>query len=870
MGEVWRARDTKLGREVAIKTLPAEFARDEERLLRFDREAKLLAALNHPNIAGIHGFEEDKGTRFLVLELVEGETLTERLAIGRIPVEESLRLALQIATALEAAHGSGVIHRDLKPSNIKVTRNSQIKVLDFGLAKVASGGSSDVVMANSPTISVMASRQGVVLGTAAYMSPEQARGRDVDHRTDIWAFGCVLYEMLTGKGAFGGPDISLTLARVLERTPDFSLLPAGLHPRIHDVLERCLEKDPENRLHDIADARIDIQKVLADPRGPIVASTDQAALPRRVFLRDAAAVAVTAGVAGFAGWKLRPVASPPVSRFSHDLPAGQEFTSTIGSVVALAPDGRTIVYVANQRLYMRTMDSLEAHAIPGTVENPVAPFFSPDGSQVGYWSNGQLKKIAVGGGVATTITAAGITFPLGSPLWGSDDNIVWGERPGILRVSARGGVPEKLIDSGGVNLSHPRMLPDGHTVLFAVGGASAGIAVQSLNGGMRKVLFPGTTPWYVPTGHLVYERDGILFAVRFDTQKLEAIGDPVALINDVRSTPAQFALSDSGTLIYLPRASATAQVNGVLTWVDLKSGMKTPLPLPSKPYRHPRLSPDGTRLAVQTTDDSGQSEIWLYYVDGKTQIQQLAGKGSNSRPVWTPDSERLTFTSSRSGTESLWWQPADGSRPAEPLTRGEDGLPHWPDSWSPDGRTLAFTKYRQGEQHVWIFSTEKGAEPKMIAGGGANQQAGGAHFSADGRWIAYRSNAPTPHIQLQPFPVTGAVYDIRQSGSYPVWASRDRLIYRRNVENVANALPGGLVEVEVTTEGSVRFGSERMLPTTGIQVFFGSRDYDVTAGGNRLIVIFPENQERAAAAPRPQINIILNWFEELRTRVKTP
>ena len=515
MGEVWRARDTKLGREVAIKTLPVEFAKDKERLLRFEREAKLLATLNHPNIAAIHGFEEDKGTHFLVLELVEGETLAERLARGNISVVESLRLAVQIAEALEAAHKSGVIHRDLKPGNIKVTPDGKLKVLDFGLAKVASRDAVDLNLRDSPTISMMATERGVILGTAAYMSPEQARGRDVDSRTDIWAFGCVLYEMLTGRGPFAGPDVSLTLARVLERAPDFSLLPAGLHPRIHDLLERCLEKDAANRLHNIADARIDIQKVLADPRGAIVEPQLPGVQSRRSFLLGiAAGGAVSAAITGALVWNLKPKSVPPVNRFPHVLPAGQEFTSTIGSLLALAADGRSMVYVANQQLYLRTMDSLESHAIPGTSgEVSATPFFSPDGLQVGYFSNSQLRKIAIGGGSPTTITSVSAAFPLGSPFWGADDNIVWGERGGIMRVSAKGGAPEKLLAGEGTNFVHPQLLPGAEAVLYSIAGTSGGVAVQPLKSGSRKILFPGTSPWYLPTGHIIYEQDGILFCI---------------------------------------------------------------------------------------------------------------------------------------------------------------------------------------------------------------------------------------------------------------------------------------------------------------------------------------------------------------------
>ena len=428
MGSVWRAQDSKLGRQVAIKTLPEEFAQDEERLARFEREAKLLASLNHPNIAAIYGLEEDNGTRFLVLELVEGDTLADRLKRGAIPVEETLKLALQIAEALEAAHEKGVIHRDLKPANIKVTPEGKIKVLDFGLAKAFSADGSDVNVSQSPTLSMAATQQGVILGTAAYMSPEQAQSQDVDKRADIWAFGCIVYEMLTGRSVFAGDNMSLTLARVLERRPDFSALPPRIHSRVRELLERCLEKEARNRLHDIADARVDIQKVLTDPGGVL-------ALPRsdqvRPFRQNAALLmvvaVVVAAIVGIAFWSFRP-RNPiaPVAHLTIVLPENQQLAGLAAmSPVAVSPDGASIAYVAIgdgiQQLYVRHLSSPEARLIPGT-EGAVGPFFSPDSESLGFVAGSQLKTVAIGGG-RPTVLASATNYRGGS--WGSAGDIVF-------------------------------------------------------------------------------------------------------------------------------------------------------------------------------------------------------------------------------------------------------------------------------------------------------------------------------------------------------------------------------------------------------------------------------------------------------------
>ena len=500
MGEVWRARDTKLGREVAIKTLPEEFAKNADRLARFEREAKLLASLNHPNIAAIHGFEEDNGTHFLVLELVEGDTLADRLNRGAIPVEDSLKLALQIADALKAAHDKGVIHRDLKPLNIKVTDDDNVKVLDFGLAKAFAGDEAESTVSNSPTLSMAATQQGVILGTAAYMSPEQAKGRSVDKRTDVWAFGCVLYEMLTGHQSFGKSDVTESLAAVISLQPDWTTLHANLNPRLRETVERCLEKPVTKRFQDIGDVKIDIERVLADPSGVLVqpvAELVQAA--RESKLRWVAAIALMGIFAGLLGWNVRPIPDAGlVSRFDYTLPQDQIFTDTGASVVAVSPDGSSFVYVANLQLHLRSIGTLDSQPILGAGENLDTPFFSPDGQWIAYHSDtdDQMKKILVAGGAPVTLCDA--QNPLGAS-WAFDDTILYGQAEGIMRVSANGGTPQLVIAAEeGETLHGPQLLPGGEWVLFSVATAldgtrwdQANVAVQSLETGEREVVWRG-------------------------------------------------------------------------------------------------------------------------------------------------------------------------------------------------------------------------------------------------------------------------------------------------------------------------------------------------------------------------------------------
>ena len=495
MGEVYRAKDQKLGRKVALKILPEEFAKDADRVSRFQREARLLASLNHPNIAAIHGLEVSSGTNFLVLELVEGETLREQLNQGPIPIEESLKLALQIAEALESAHERGIIHRDLKPANIKVTPDGKVKVLDFGLAK-AFTGEREVNLSNSPTLSNAATRQGVILGTVAYMSPEQARGKSVDKRVDIWAFGCVLYEMLTGRAVFQGEDVSEIFASVIKGDLHLDLLPANINPRIHEILSRCLQKDLKKRYHDIGDVQFDLEQVLADPVGVLaqpIATRDHGTKLQILLPWLAAAVAVGAIIAGAAVWQLKP--APPseprrIIRFEHNLPDDQQLNISAmnGHTIATSPNGSQFVYSTSKGLYVRSVNAMGARLVPGTDGNPQSPFFSHDGQWLGYWSqtDNKLKKIAVGGG--TPVVLCDVSYLFGA-IWYADNTIVYSDvGKGIMRISANGGTPQILLR--GSTLS-PQLLPDGKSVLFTAAFGPPFVAVQQLASGKRKELFPG-------------------------------------------------------------------------------------------------------------------------------------------------------------------------------------------------------------------------------------------------------------------------------------------------------------------------------------------------------------------------------------------
>ncbi|MBN1570540.1 MAG: protein kinase [Acidobacteria bacterium] len=864
MGEVYQAKDQKLGRDVAIKVLPEEFAKDTDRVSRFQREAKLLASLNHPNIAAIYGLEEFEGTNFLVLELVEGQTLSEVITgsagVSPASVPDILKLALQIAEALEAAHEKGIIHRDLKPSNIKVTPDGKVKVLDFGLAK-AYAGDQEVNLSNSPTLSNVATRQGVILGTAAYMSPEQARGKSVDKKADIWAFGCVLFEMLTGRAAFSGKDVTDILAAVIRAEPEWTSLPANLHWRLQEVLNRCLKKDAGDRYHDISDVKADIQRVLADPSGVLV-QPGMAIKPRKKMQLGpawvATAVILTAIIAGVAVWKLKPMAPPQVTRFSYELPKDQQFGALDERALAVSPDGRQLVYGTTEGLYLLAMNELDAKPIPGAGANPQKSFFSPDGKWIGFWSttDNQLKKIAVSGGASVTLTNVA---SLGSFSWREDDTIVYGN----LRVSANGGTPETLIKAQGIgNLLHTQILPDGQSVLFTnILTQPYRTMVYSFKSGKSKELFVGDTAQYLPTGHIVYGLGNDLVAVPFDLDKLDLAGGSVPLVEGVfRAGGApQYAVSDSGTLVYIPGASAgltPGQRN--LVWVDQK-GKEEPLAAAPNDYRAPRISPDGTKIAVSVYSGN-KSDIWIWDI-ARESITRLTFGEASMTPLWSLDGKRVAFASGAWSNAAIYWKAADGTGEDEKLGDSQDrSILPW--AWSKDAKTLITIDYTSGGFDIGSLPMEGDHKwSPLLRGKYIELQ---PKFSPDGRWMAYMSaESGNNEIYVRPFPeISKGRWQVSTNrGTCPLWAPDGRKIYYRQGSAVM------AVPVEITP--TFNPGKPEIL-FQGSYVGLSLNDahtWDISPDGKRFLMMKgPETPVSTADGPR-KINVVLNWFEELKQRV---
>jgi serine/threonine protein kinase len=897
MGEVYQAKDRKLGRDVAIKVLPEEFAKDADRVARFQREAKLLASLNHTNIAAIYGLEASEQTNFLVLELVEGETLADQIKRGPIPVEESLKLALQIAEALEAAHEKGVIHRDLKPANIKVTPEGKVKVLDFGLAKAFAGEQAELNLSNSPTLSNAATQQGVILGTAAYMSPEQARGKAVDKRSDIWAFGCVLFEMLTGRQTWSGATVTDIIAAALAKDPDFTKLPSNLHPRIRELLSRCLQKDSAERLRDVGDVRAEIKQILADPSGvsvqPITAAEPRRKL-RMILPWIAAALVLGLMIAGVAVWKLKPPEPRKVMRFTYELPEGQQlFVPQVPGTIQLAvsPDGSQFVYLTTDGLYLRAVNELDARLIAGTDKSSVEPFFSPDGQWLGYFSSSdqKLKKVAISGGAPVVICD---TSPLViGASWNSDNTIVYSDiLQGIMRVSGDGGTPELLIKGSLMNAAKggfpiaPLMLPDGKTLLFtnmtAADSSNWQVGIQSLKSGERKILIrSGVAAVYCPTGHLVYSlvnnnNVANLLAIPFDLDNLEVKGGSVPILEGISIS----AISDSGTLVYVPQprispvpmgeaAATTATSSGnTLVWVD-RQGKEEPLAAAPNQYSFLGISPDGTRVAV-TVNTGGNGDIWIWDIVRKTMTRLTFDEGNDTFPLWTPDGKRIVYySSSMGGLGGICWKAADGTGGVTKLGSAPDRA-LLPFSWSKDAKTLALLEFTLAPIgfDIGMLSMEGDHAINPLLQGKYDEL--NPRISPDGRWIAYSSRESGKHeVYVRPFPdvESGGRWQISTNGGDSQLWSRDghELFYRQGYSFMA---------VGVETGPTFKPGNPRFLfKGTYISAGFPmeSTIWDTHPDGKRFLMIKPPTSAGAAptaAGPR-KINIVLNWFEELKQRV---
>ena len=882
MGEVYRAHDTRLRRDVALKVLPTLVAADPDRLARFEREAQLLASLNHPNIAQIYGVEDSHdGVRALVMELVEGPTLADRIAGGPISLDEALPIARQIAEALEAAHEQGIVHRDLKPANVKVRPDGTVKVLDFGLAKalepaLAPSGSAT----ESPTITSPAmTRMGMILGTAAYMSPEQAKGRQADKRSDVWAFGAVLYEMLSGRRAFKGDDIADTLAAVLRQEIDWTALPAPTPSSLKRLLARCLERDPKRRLRDIGEARI----TLEDPSA-LAALESAPVTPPETARRRARTVAVAlvaALLTGTAVWFLmRRGPAPPlaVTRSTIVLPEGQQFPIAVSMrrLLAISPDGTRLVYAGPSGLYLRPMADLNAVQIAGTDSFQAVsdPAFSPDGRSIAFFASGDktLKTIEVAGGAAVTICQVADTFGIS---W-QRDAILYGQgRAGIMRVSPDGHTPETLARvKAGEEAHGPQLLPDGEHFLFTVATGThparwdAGrIVVQSLKSGEQKTIIEGgSDARYVPTGHIVYSLGASLYAVRFDATRLQVTSRPALMVEGVRRPPggatgtAQYDWSATGSLVYIPGPNVSPMSRLEVVLVD-RQGRVEPLKLPAGPYLSPRVSPDGKRMAF-FTDDGKEAIVWTYELSGASAKVRLTYGGNNRFPIWSADGTRIAFQSDREGDLAVFWQAADGTGAAARLTKPEKGTAHVPESWSPKNDAFLYSVKSDSDLSLWTFSLRERKSSPFNSVHSLN--ASGAAFSPDGRWVAYSTTVGgSTTISVQPFPPTGARYELfGKDGDVPhmpAWSPDGKELF-------FDPRAGGFEAASITTHPTFAFGNPVAVPHPFQLGPAGARRaYDVAPDG-RFLGLLPAGQKEFLTPITPQIQVVLNWFEELKGR----
>jgi serine/threonine protein kinase len=873
MGEVYRAHDSRLGRDVAIKALPDAFARDPERLSRFEREARLLATLSHPNIAAIYGLEEVAGDRYLVLEYIEGPTLAERLERGPLPLDEAIDICRQIAAGVEAAHESGVIHRDLKPGNVKITPDGKVKVLDFGLAKSAAGGDgSDFHISHSPTLAHAATGAGVILGTAAYMSPEQARGRVVDRRTDIWSFGCVLYECLTDRQLYDGETVSDLIARILEREPDWSALPANVPPRVRELLRRCLRKDPKERLRDIGDARLELGEVFTDP--PAAVSSVQSPVHRRRFgweIGAAALVAVLAtAVAGFTLVRARSQAPEMGTlRLSVQAPDGVEVSQEVPDIT-ISPDGTTLVFVGQdssgtRRLWLRPLSSSTAQAMPGT-EGALIPFWSPDSRNIAFFAGGELRRTGVAAQGVQAICAA--PNPRGGA-WSAADVIVFGPAASgpLMQVPASGGTPKPAttLDASKGETAHrfPSFLPDGRRFLYVAlpGRANeADTRVGSLDdiAPGPTVLTANSTAIYTEPGYLVFNRQGTVLAQPFDAGGPRLTGTPQP-IRDLVDATASYSgspvvmASRGGVLVQRELRSTDTRVE----FLGRSGQALGALSLPPGTYTTPRFSPDGSRLVFNNAK-LGTSVAPLVMADAARNISsRFTVDGTfDTDGVWTPDGRRVVYGSDRSGGRSLYVKNADGSG-GEDLLADVPNLFNDPTDITPDGRTIIYRSLSgETSEDIWTVPMDGRGEPKPLIQTRFNEI--DAVVSPDGRWIAYRSDESGRfEIYVQSFPSLDRKYRVSEEGANPIvytlaswarWRNDGRELYFIGGD-------GQTIMVSATECGEAfRFETPRPL----LRLPHGFVDADISPDGQRIAVCMPIGMQG-----RSVINVVMNWEAEI-------
>jgi serine/threonine-protein kinase len=870
MGKVWRATDERLGRDVALKLLPEALAEDPERVARFGREAKLLASLNHPNIAHVYGFETvplpgGSTAHLLAMELVAGEDLAERLKRGPLPVHEAIAVAKQIADGVEAAHEKGIVHRDLKPANVKLTPDGEVKVLDFGLAKAWEGpGAASSDLSQSPTLAHTGTAAGLVLGTAAYMSPEQARGRPVDKRADVWAFGVVLFEMLTGRRLFDGETVSDVLAAVLTREPDWQALPADAPGRVRVALKRCLQKDARQRVHDIADVRIELDDAASDVSPGLVPAVPSRAHRLMFLLLSLLGGAAIAGLSWVGARASRETPAPIHLSLTLENQATSSTHLNANRELVISPDGQKVVYVASRggkhQLLLRALGAAEGRLIDGS-EGATTAFFSSDSEWIAFGTGSLLKKVAVSGGSPITICGLSGTGFYGGD-WGADDTIVFvpDYNGGLWSVSSSGGTPQPLlktdIEKDRASFSDPQVLPGGKGVLFTLASGHAVTAddqdVAVLDPGAtepRVLIRGGTHARYLPTGHIVYVHAGTLLLVPFDLSKLAVTGTPVSVVKGLARTwsgDSDYSVSDNGTLVYDPDAGV--KPGGLLVMVDRRGEVR---PIAARGnYSELSISPDGRSLATRVF--AVNDDIWTYDIASGAPLRLTFEPLDEIFPRWTADGKRIAF-GTRTGT--IFWQSSDGAGQRETLTHGE--YPRYPVSFSRDGKSLAFVEIHPSRRRdIWLMRLDGDRQPQPLLTTDADES--DAKISPDGQWLAYLSNETgRDELFLRPMGSHGGRKQLSsEGGTAPTWAPNGRELFFVEGDQLA----------AVTLDGQGNpVGRERVLfrAPTFEDLQFDSENpiYDVMPDGQHFVLLLSPR----LSLPK-HYDVVLNWFEELKGR----